>query len=50
MAAAWDNVVAELGARLPKVAALMEAAKHEVLAFVVFPQEHWWKIWSTNLL
>ncbi len=28
----------------------MDAAKAEVLAFTVFPREHWRKIWSTNPL
>ena len=28
----------------------MDTAKTEVLAFAVFPREHWRKIWSTNPL
>ena len=47
---AWDEVAAQLGARFPKVAALMAAAKPEVLAFAAFPRAHWQKIWSTNPL
>ena len=48
--AAWDEVAAQLGARFPKVAALMADAKPEVLAFAAFPRAHWQKIWSTNPL
>ena len=47
---AWDEVAAQLGARFPKVAALMADAKPEVLAFAAFPRAHWQKIWSTNPL
>ena len=36
--AAWDEVAAQLGARFPKVAALMADAKPEVLAFAAFPR------------
>jgi putative transposase len=46
----WDKVAGELGARFPKIAALMDTAKSEVLAFAAFPREHWRKIWSTNPL
>ena len=34
----------------PKAAALMHEAREDVLAFRPFPNEHWRKIWSTNLL
>jgi putative transposase len=27
----------------------MEAARDDVLVFLHFPQEHWRKVWSTNL-
>ena len=47
---AWDEVAAQLGARFPKVAALMAHAKPEVGAFAAFPRAHWQKIWSTNPL
>src|SRR5690554_2442274 len=50
VAAQWDHVAATLAERWPKAAALMEAAKPEVLAFAAFPVEHWRKIWSTNPL
>ena len=35
---------------LPKVAELMNEAREDVLAFRHFPQPHWKKVWSTNLL
>ena len=34
----------------PKIGALMDAAKAEVLAFTACPRPHWPKIWSTNPL
>ncbi len=46
----WDKVAAELAGRYPKIGDLMDAAKAEVLAFAIFPREHWRKIWSTNPL
>jgi putative transposase len=46
----WDKVTAELVGRYPKIGDLMDVAKAEVLAFAVFPREHWRKIWSTNPL
>ncbi len=48
--AAWDKTRDELAARFPKLGPVMDAAKAEVLAFTVFPREHWRKIWSTNPL
>ena len=50
MAKQWDKVRDELAARYPKIGALMDDAKVEVLAFAAFPREHWRKIWSTNPL
>jgi len=44
----WDQVASTLENRFSKGAALMQAAKEEVLAFTAFPQEHWRQIWSTN--
>ncbi|MFM9101645.1 MAG: IS256 family transposase [Cyanobium sp.] len=46
----WDDLAASLVERFPKAAALMHEAKEDVLAFRHFPQLHWKKIWSTNLL
>ncbi len=50
MSKQWDKVATELSARYPKIGALMDHAKAEVLAFAAFPREHWRKIWSTNPL
>jgi putative transposase len=46
----WDDLAASLAERFPKAAELMEKAKEDVLAFRYFPQPHWKKVWSTNLL
>ena len=46
----WDDLAASLAERFPKAAALMHEAREDVLAFRHFPQPHWKKIWSTNLL
>ena len=35
-------------AKLPKLAALLDEAEVDVLAFMDFPKEHWTKISSTN--
>ncbi len=44
----WDQVTDTFSGSFPKVAALMEAAKHDVLAFTAFPKAHWQKVWSNN--
>src|SRR4051794_8815890 len=44
------DAVAGLERRLPKVAAMLEAAEHDILAFYAFPADHWRKIRSTNPL
>jgi len=46
----WDDLAASLAEHFPKAAELMAQAKEDVLAFRHFPQQHWKKIWSTNLL
>jgi transposase-like protein len=43
-----DTVAAMLGRQFPKVQAMLEAAKDELLAFTAFPPGHWQKIWSTE--
>ena len=48
VAAQWDQVTDTFAGSFPKVAALMEAAKHDVLAFTAFPKAHWQKVWSNN--
>jgi putative transposase len=46
----WDDLASSLTERFPKAAELMLEAKEDVLAFRHFPQPHWKKVWSTNLL
>ena len=48
--AQWRTVADQLRPRVPKLAALMDAAEEDVLAFMAFPQEHRAKIHSTNPL
>jgi len=44
----WRQVADQLRAKLPKLAALLDEAEVDVLAFMSFPKEHWDKISSTN--
>ena len=44
----WRHVADQLRAKLPKLAALLDEAEVDVLAFMSFPREHWDKISSTN--
>src|SRR3954447_14693597 len=44
------DAVEQLERRLPKVAAMLEDAETDVLAFYAFPAEHWPKLRSTNPL
>ena len=44
------EAVEQLERRLPKVAAMLEEAEDDVLAFYAFPAEHWPKLRSTNPL
>jgi putative transposase len=44
------EAVAQLERPLPKIAALLEEAEDDVLAFYAFPAEHWRKLRSTNPL
>jgi putative transposase len=44
------QVVDQLGVHAPKVAALLEDAEADLLAFYAFPTEHWSKLRSTNPL
>ncbi|MCB0941403.1 MAG: IS256 family transposase [Mycobacterium sp.] len=48
VATQWDTVADSLAASFPKVAAMMNEAKADVLAFTAFPRAHWQKIWSNN--
>ena len=44
----WRKVAEKLRPKFRKLAELMDAAENDVLAFMVFPKEHWAKIYSTN--
>jgi len=46
--AQWRQVADQVRAKLPKLAALLDAAEEDVLAFMTFPKEHRAKIHSTN--
>jgi len=48
--ARWDDLASSLAERFPNAAELMLKAWEDVLAFRHFPEPHWKKIWSTNLL
>jgi putative transposase len=48
--AAWRHVADQLRARFPKLAAAMDEAETDVLAFMAFPRAHWPKLHSTNPL
>ncbi len=45
-----DEITVMLRRQFPDVAAMLETAAEDVLAFASFPQAHWRKIWSTNPL
>jgi putative transposase len=44
------RIVAQLEARFPEAAALLDEAAPEILAFTGFPKEHWRQLWSNNSL
>ncbi len=44
------DAVGQLERSLPKIAAMLEAAEDDVLAFYAFPAQHWSKLRSTNPL
>jgi putative transposase len=48
--AQWRQVADQLRPKVPKLAALMDAAETDVLAFMSFPKDHRPKIHSTNPL
>jgi transposase-like protein len=45
-----DEVTTMLAVQFPDVAALLNDAATDLLAFTGFPQAHWRKVWSTNPL
>jgi transposase-like protein len=46
----WRRVADGFRTRWPRLAALLDAAEVDVLAYLAFPREHWRQIWSTNPL
>ena len=46
----WDIVADALREKQPKLGALMDASRDDVLAYMSFPREHWTQIASTNPL
>ncbi len=48
--AQWRQVADQLRSRVPRLAALMDSAEEDVLAFMSYPKEHRAKIHSTNPL
>jgi transposase-like protein len=46
----WRRVADGFRAKWPRLAALMDDAEADVLAYLAFPPEHWRQIWSTNPL
>jgi transposase-like protein len=46
----WRQVADQLRPKVPKLAALMDDAEHDVLAYMGFPKEHRTKLHSTNPL
>jgi transposase-like protein len=46
----FGRIVATLERQFPDVAAMLVAAREDLLAFSAFPLEHWRKLWSTNPL
>ena len=44
----WRRVADQLRPKVPKLAELMDAAEHDVLAYMDFPREHRAKLHSTN--
>ena len=46
----WRKVAESLRSRFPRLAALLDEAEGDVLAYLAFPSEHWRQIWSNNPL
>jgi putative transposase len=47
---AWRQVADGFRPRYPKLAALLDEAESDVLAYLAFPRDHWRQIWSNNPL
>jgi len=48
--AQWDTVADALREKQPKLSAMMDTSREDVLAYMDFPREHWPQIASTNPL
>ena len=48
VAAQYDRMLDALTEKLPKVAAHLDAARADLLAFTTFPKQIWRQIWSNN--
>jgi putative transposase len=46
----WRRVADGFRDRFPRLAALLDEAEPDVLAYLAFPPEHWRKVWSNNPL
>lgn len=46
--AQWRAVADQIRPKVPKLAAIMDEAEHDVLAYMSFPKQHWAKLHSTN--
>ena len=46
----WRKVADGFRTRYPRLAALLDDAEADVLAYLAFPREHWRQIWSNNPL
>jgi putative transposase len=46
--AQWRQVADQMRPKLPKLAAIMDEAEDDVLAYMTFPKNHWAKLSSTN--
>jgi transposase-like protein len=46
----FDRIVVTLREQFPDVAAMLDDAREDLLAFSAFPEVHWRKVWSTNPL
>jgi putative transposase len=46
----WRTVADGFRPRYPRLAALLDDAESDVLAYLAFPPEHWRQIWSNNPL
>lgn len=46
----WRRVADGFRDRFPRLAALLDEAEADVLAYLAFPPEHWRQIWSNNPL